>query len=284
MRGSIVKWDYSKSVQKMRPLVVKWKTVTEEMLEELRIARNELSKTGRPKSGNNFPFSWVGYLKDIGLEKRTVNKWLEAKKELAEVQKRKLIESDTCTVADIEELAESGRKFGTIYADPPWQYNNQATRSSTDENYPTMNLDEICSLPVSELADENAHLHLWTTNAFLREAFSVMDAWDFEYKSCFVWVKPQMGIGNYWRVSHEFLLLGTRGKCPFADHSLKSWASLDRGEHSSKPGQVRAWIEKASPGPYIELFARQVYDGWAAWGNEIDRSRSGLFHSEVESI
>lgn len=178
----------------------------------------------------------------------------------------------TGVVESLEELIEIGAAFGTIYADPPWSYGNQATRAATDNHYPTMAIDEICAMPVAKVAARTAHLHLWTTNAFLFEAKRVMEAWGFEYKSCFVWVKPQMGIGNYWRVSHEFLLLGVRGACPFVSKSLKSWAELPRGRHSSKPMEVRKMIEKASPNPRLELFARNQFDGWTVLGNQIERS------------
>jgi N6-adenosine-specific RNA methylase IME4 len=135
-----------------------------------------------------------------------------------------------------------------------------------------MTPQEIAALPVKDLVADNAHLHLWTTNAFLFECKEIMEAWGFEYRSCFVWCKPQMGIGNYWRVSHEFLLFGKRGSAPFRDKGLKSWAELDRGRHSAKPERVRQMIERASPGPYLELFARTVAPGWAAWGNQIERN------------
>jgi N6-adenosine-specific RNA methylase IME4 len=179
-----------------------------------------------------------------------------------------------CTVDDLQALV-GNMTFGTIYADPPWAYQNQATRSATDNHYRTMSLADICALPVKDLAAPQCHLHLWTTNAFLPAAFEVLEAWGFEYKSVFVWCKPQMGIGNYWRVSHEFLLLGVRGQCSFADKSLMSWASLDRGQHSAKPHAVRAWVERASPGPRLELFSRQLVDGWVMWGDEIEQA---LFH------
>jgi N6-adenosine-specific RNA methylase IME4 len=135
-----------------------------------------------------------------------------------------------------------------------------------------MTVDEIAALPVAQLADDKAHLHLWTTNAFLPHAFRVVEAWGFEYRSLFVWCKPEMGLGNYWRVSHELLLLGVRGDCPFYDHSLRSWKEMTRrGKHSEKPEQVRHMIEKASPGPYLELFGRQAVKGWKVWGNQISR-------------
>ncbi|MCA9201250.1 MAG: hypothetical protein KDA87_27100, partial [Planctomycetales bacterium] len=84
-------------------------------------------------------------------------------------------------------------------------YDNKAARGAADKHYATMSLEEICRLPVTQLVTENAHLHLWTTNGFLREAFDVIEAWGFDFKSCLVWIKPQLGMGNYWRVSHEFL-------------------------------------------------------------------------------
>lgn len=183
-----------------------------------------------------------------------------------------LIESDTCTVAELRSLIGQGRTFGTIYADPPWKYGNQATRSATDNHYPTMSVEEIAALPVKELAAEDCHLHLWTTNAFLFDCKQIMEAWGFEYKSTFVWVKPSMGIGNYWRVSHEFLLLGVRGSAPFLDHSQMSWARLDRTKHSEKPEAVRRMIELVSPAPRLELFGRRVAGGWTVWGNEIKRT------------
>lgn len=164
-----------------------------------------------------------------------------------------------------------GQKFGCIYADPPWRYGNQATRASTDKHYNTMSLADICAMPVGDFAADDAHLHLWTTNAFLFDAREVMQAWGFEYKSCFIWVKPQMGIGNYWRVSHEFLLLGIRGKQRFRDHSLMSWGSFRRGRHSAKPEEIRNMIERSSPGPYLELFGRSLIDGWTVLGNQIEK-------------
>jgi N6-adenosine-specific RNA methylase IME4 len=132
-----------------------------------------------------------------------------------------------------------------------------------------MSVDEISQLPVSLVAERNAHLHLWTTNSFLFEARRVIDAWGFTYKSCFVWVKDQMGLGNYWRVSHEFLLLGVRGRVRFADLSLRSWLQATRTSHSTKPDKVRELIERASPPPRLELFGRRTCPGWTVHGNDV---------------
>ena len=175
---------------------------------------------------------------------------------------------DGCEVSDLDAL---NQQFGCIYADPPWLYGNQGTRAATGNHYGGMTIDEICALPVERLAAETSHLHLWTTNGFLPDAFRVIEAWGFTYKSCFVWTKPQMGIGNYWRVSHEFMLLGVRGSCSFADKSLMSWAALNRTKHSAKPDHIRSMIERASPGPRLELFARRIAHGWKSWGNEIEK-------------
>jgi N6-adenosine-specific RNA methylase IME4 len=172
-------------------------------------------------------------------------------------------------------MLAAGIKFGTVYADPPWSYSNRSTRSSADGEYPTLSVDWLCdpqNMPIAELAAERAHLHLWTTNAFIFEAKRLIDAWGFEYKSCFVWVKPTIGIGNYWRVSHEFLLLGVRGGLTFMERSKRSWGEYPRGKHSEKPDQIRNTIELVSPAPRLELFARIESPGWTCWGNQIERT------------
>ncbi len=175
-------------------------------------------------------------------------------------------------VTSLDDIA--GETYATIYSDPPWQYGNQSTRAATDNHYDTLTVEQLCEMPVEGIAADDAHLHLWTTNAFLREAFDVIDAWGFEYRSVFVWVKPQMGIGNYWRVSHEFLLLGIRGNAKrFNARDQMSWLEADRTRHSAKPEQVRAMIEKVSSGPYLEMFGREQMPGWTVMGNQISRQK-----------
>lgn len=180
---------------------------------------------------------------------------------------------DGQTTSNLEELLYLGKRYPTIYADPPWRYQNKASRGAAENHYPTMSLEDICSEPVSKLAADNAHLHLWTTNAFLQESFQVIEAWGFEYKSCLVWIKHQMGMGNYWRVSHEYLMLGVRGSLPFRNRSIASWIGADRTRHSRKPSVVRSLIEKASPAPYLELYGRSELpdSSWTIYGNEISK-------------
>jgi len=179
--------------------------------------------------------------------------------------------------AGLDKLLETKQRFGTIYIDPPWKYSNQSTRASTDNHYATMTIEEIADLPVKALAEDKCHLHLWTTNAFLFETKALLEKWGFEYKSVFIWVKPQIGIGNYWRVSHEFLILGVRGGLTFLDNSLCSWLESPRTKHSQKPDDIRAMLEKASPVPRLEMFARAVFPGWHCWGDEV---AVGLFDKE----
>jgi N6-adenosine-specific RNA methylase IME4 len=179
---------------------------------------------------------------------------------------------ETCTVEDLHSLVGE-KQFGCIYADPPWLYDNQATRASTSNHYGGMTVDELCDLPVKELAAKDAHLHLWITNAFLFDAPRIFDAWGFEFRSSFVWCKPQMGIGNYWRNSHEILLTAIRGDAKrFNDRSLMSHGTFRRTKHSAKPEEIRGYIERASHGPYLELFGRRLAENWTVWGNEIERN------------
>jgi N6-adenosine-specific RNA methylase IME4 len=186
-----------------------------------------------------------------------------------------------CVARSLEALVARGLRFGTIYADPPWAYENTAARGAAEDHYRTLTLEQICGLAVPQLALPRAHLHLWTTTSFLNDAFSVITAWGFTYKSCFVWVKPVIGCGNYWRLAHEFLLLGVRGRVPFRDRRQRSWLELRRGRHSGKPERIRDVIERVSPGPYLELFGRKPAGGWVVFGDAIER---GLFDLDTPAL
>lgn len=176
----------------------------------------------------------------------------------------------TCITNDLKSLIASGKKFGCIYIDPPWQYDNRDTRGAAEDHYPTMTMEQINALPIGDLAADKSHLHLWTTNAFLHDALHLIDNWGFVFKGSFIWAKPQIGMGNYWRVSHEYLLLGVRGSCVFRDKTLKSWQLLPRKRHSAKPYRVKWFIERASPGPYLELFGRKLVAEWTVLGNQVN--------------
>jgi N6-adenosine-specific RNA methylase IME4 len=187
----------------------------------------------------------------------------------------------SCVTRTLEALVNCGLKFGTVYADPPWAYENTVARGAAEHHYRTMSVADICQLPIPELLAPRAHLHLWTTQAFLPEALKVIDSWGFAYKSGFVWVKPVIGCGNYWRLAHEFLLLGVRGRSPFKSKRERSWQLLPRGRHSGKPERLRSIIERVSPGPFLELFGRKPVHGWVVFGDSIER---GLFDLDVPDL
>jgi len=178
-----------------------------------------------------------------------------------------------CGPGELDLMIQRGVKFRTIYADPPWQYDNQGTRGSTDNHYLTMPTADIAALPIEKLAADVAQLHLWTTDAFLEDAFAIMKAWGFERKSTLIWAKPQLGLGNYYRLTHEYLLLGTRGGAQFpqGQHSHRSVVQADREKHSRKPEQFRQLVEQVGQAPRLELFGRRQVPGWVVWGNEVAR-------------
>lgn len=175
-------------------------------------------------------------------------------------------DADAAASGDPDPLPDGA--FRVVVADPPWQYGNRATRGAAEDHYATMTVEALCALDVPERLADDAHLYLWTTNGFLREAFDVVDAWGFTYKTCLTWVKPQMGMGNYFRSSTEHILFGVRGSLRTLDRALVNWFNAPRGKHSAKPDSFYDLVEKASPGPYFEMFARRRRLGWATWGYE----------------
>lgn len=177
-----------------------------------------------------------------------------------------------------------GEKYQTIYADPPWQFQNRTGKVAPEHKrlnrYPTMTLKDIKELPVAEISGDKAHLYLWCPNALLPEGLAVMDAWGFEYKGNIVWEKVRKdgqpdgrGVGFYFRNVTELLLFGIKKKS-MPNRTLapaRSQVNLIRTqkrEHSRKPDEIIPIIEACSQGPRIELFARGVRDGWTMWGNQ----------------
>ncbi|MDD3654818.1 MAG: MT-A70 family methyltransferase [Desulfotomaculaceae bacterium] len=167
-------------------------------------------------------------------------------------------------------------RYRTLVADPPWRYADSNTRAAAEKHYGTMSTAEICGLPVGELAEEGAHLYLWATNAHLPEAFAVARAWGFAYKTLLTWVKPQMGLGHYFRGCTEHVLFCVRGSLPTRDNATRNCFEAPRAEHSKKPEAFYQLVEKCSPGPYLELFARRRRPGWQAWGNEVGGNRGDV--------
>lgn len=244
------------------------------LLGDLGIERMQSSRFQRMAQLPDEEFeAWIASCREAGEEMTQAAALKLADKHKPKTREPSIDEYESGAVADLGELVHRGLRYGCIYADPPWAYSNKATRANVEDEYKsTMTVDEICQEPVAALAADDCHLHLWTTNAFLFDARRVMESWGFEYKSCFVWVKPQMGIGNYWRVSHEFMLLGIRGKPEFRRRDCMSWGQFDRTAHSKKPRDVRALVESVSHGPFLELYGRETVPNWMVYGNEVAKT------------
>jgi N6-adenosine-specific RNA methylase IME4/ParB-like chromosome segregation protein Spo0J len=197
---------------------------------------------------------------------------IRAKK--AEVRRAERIERLVATCNQSAPLP-SDRRYAVLYADPPWHfevYNEESgVERAAGNHYSTMSLDEICALPVLDLATDAAVLFMWTTAPHLQESFQVLAAWGFEYKTNIVWVKDKIGLGYFVRNQHELLLVATRGDMPSPSPANRppSVISAPRREHSRKPDEAYALIEAMYPTlPKVELFARQRRPGWDVWGNE----------------
>ncbi len=189
------------------------------------------------------------------------------------------------TINDFRKFTE-GKKYKTIYADPPWQFQNRTGKVAPEHKrltrYSTMTLDDIKALPVNDAADEKSHLYLWVPNALLPDGLAVMEAWGFEYKSNLVWEKVRKdggpdgrGVGFYFRNVTELLLFGIKGDKNRTLDPGRSQVNLIRSmkrEHSRKPDEFVDLIERCSPGPYLEMFARGDRAGWDMWGNQADES------------
>lgn len=159
--------------------------------------------------------------------------------------------------------------FATILVDPPWP------AQSGEKHYRTMSLARITALPVGALAARDAHLWLWTTNALLPRAYEVAEAWGFTVRSPLTWVKFRLGLGGRYQLRNatEQLLFCTRGRAPLGSRSQPTWFNAPVTEHSRKPAEQFAIIERVSPGPYLELFARRRPESnrpWAVWGDQVD--------------
>lgn len=164
-------------------------------------------------------------------------------------------------------------KFRIFYADPPWKYGDERSgMGGAVDQYSLMDLEDIKSMPVAELAEDNAVLFMWGTAPLMREAFEVMDGWGFQYKTNIIWNKVRPNLGNYTSVRHELLFIATKGSCtPDTNIRPNSVQTIERtGRHSEKPEEFRQIVESLyTYGNKIELFARKQSTGWEVYGNEI---------------
>lgn len=198
-----------------------------------------------------------------------------------ESEKKKKRESRIDSVAgggrvdDLLELVKRGIKFGCIYADPPWQFRTYSERGkgrNADQHYETMSFDDLKALPVAELASENCLLLMWMVDWAPREAIELMEAWGFTHKTtAFTWTKPNhLGLGYWTRANPEQCWLGTKGKPERLSKGVRQWINEPVGEHSAKPKIHKSHIEALVGGPYLELFGRDLVEGWTVWGNQAE--------------
>jgi len=199
----------------------------------------------------------------------------------------------------------NGKKYGTILADPPWQFNNRTGKMAPEHKrlnrYPTMALEDICSLPVNDITSPIAHLYLWVPNALLPDGLRVMEAWGFRYKTNLIWYKirkdggpDRRGVGFYFRNVTEMIIFGIKGRNARTLQPGRSQENIlisQKREHSRKPDEQYQLIEACSSGPFLELFARGPISGWDVWGNQSEdysptwstyanHSQSGKNHKE----
>lgn len=185
-------------------------------------------------------------------------------------------------------------KYRTIVADPPWRVKagpgggtyvtdadgvqrwQQVETPTRDLVYPTMSVDQIADVPVGGLAEDDAHLYLWTINRYVEQAYGVARAWGFVPSTLLVWAKNPMGggLGGAFGITTEFVLFARRGSLK-ANRTTGTWWNWKRpydgrGKpmHSGKPDAFLDLVESVSPGPYLELFARRQRLGWDTWGDE----------------
>lgn len=178
------------------------------------------------------------------------------------------------------DIYNTDKKYNIIYADPAWKYNFGKTSSRFVNNkYTVMTKEDICNLPIQNIADKDCVLFMWITFPKLDWAIDVIKSWGFEYKTCaFTWIKQNKkseslfwGMGYYTRSNAEICLLATKGNpLPRLSHKVHSVIMSPIEEHSKKPAETRDRIvELFGNIPRIELFARQHADGWDCWGNEV---------------
>jgi len=265
-------WNYEESVKKVKSFIYKWKNLTTEILIELWIAREKLSvepeTRKRETSGTFVPVdkTWSDYCFEIGSERRIVNRWIQRYRESLNPQ------------IETKLLPLPKGKYNIIYADPPWQYYEGGFKNQS-QHYSTLTLEEICNLPVGEMAADNCILFMWITFPMLDSFIDVLRCWGFEYSTVgFVWVKSKkdktgfaFGLGNWTRSNAEICVIGRRGIIERIDESISQIIYEPKEEHSKKPDIVRdKIIQLVGDLPRIELFARGVPPkGWTFWGNEV---------------
>jgi N6-adenosine-specific RNA methylase IME4/ParB-like chromosome segregation protein Spo0J len=222
-------------------------------------------------------------LKDNDVKVAAVHREMKQRQERANYEARAERGGD---IGDLVQMAEAGRRFKVIVADPPWEfkvYSRRGRQRSAERYYDTLTLEAIKALPVAPLADADCALFLWGVWPELPGALEVIKAWGFQFKTvAFVWVKStktaeiiklngdglHLGMGYWTRANTEFCLLATKGAPLCIAEDIHQVVLAPVGEHSAKPREIHSRIERLLAGPYLELFARHAIPNWTVWGNE----------------
>lgn len=167
-------------------------------------------------------------------------------------------------------------RYGAILADPPWKFDTWGPGGldkAPEKHYTTESVSSLSEIPVRDWAADDCALFMWIIDSHLEQALSLMNAWDFKYKTiAFIWRKTGgIGLGYWSRKQAEVCLLGTRGKPKRLSGGVRQVIEAPRREHSRKPDEIYSRVEELVAGPYLEMFARQPWDGWDSWGNEVDK-------------
>ena len=214
---------------------------------------------------------------------------LKAAKEINASKRERRRAERFSAIADIARASAplpKDRKYPVIYADPPWRFDSGFGDRSIENHYPTMSVDEICALPVRDLAHDDAVLFMWVTVPHLESAFMVLRAWGFAYKSSAMWDKEESGTGYWFFNQHEILIVATRGAFPAPEGVVKARSVYRerKGKHSAKPDYYYGLIERMTPGlPRVELFSRGSPPGWDAWGNQAGAQESITQESQAKA-
>lgn len=178
----------------------------------------------------------------------------------------------------VVDINTTKNKYKTIYLDPPWEEKGGGKiKRGCDRHYPTMSINEIESLPIADLADPNGcHIYMWVTNNFLEKGLYLLKKWGFEYITTITWQKDRFGLGQYYRgITEHCLFASTKKRLPYKVINGKRAQGVTgfyepKTVHSRKPDKMREMIEYVSYSPRIELFAREQFNGWDCWGNEVE--------------
>ncbi len=252
-----VTWDFEESVSRVRQVVYRWKNLTAELAEELYIAREALSTGGRSRNGEH---TWNEYCVAVGVTRQTANGWL-----------RRWFPESGKNIPLLESTAVPAGLFACIVIDPPWAYGSRAFDAShrARNPYSAMAVEDIKALTIPSADD--CVLWLWTTNAFMHEAYHVLEEWGFTPKTILTWAKDRMGLGDWLRGQTEHCVMAVKGSPRV---HLTNQTTILHGpmrEHSRKPDEFFELVEALCDGPRLEMFARQRRENWEVHGNEPDK-------------